>query len=114
MLVYSARAQSRPDKSGDEFFPQIFHERCACTGCERFFTRTFQILALAQIADHGDHFAAVCCPLQPGNNDGGIEPSGYASTTSCAVSFSSAVSATANFLIEQREQDRFLHVQPVF
>ena len=87
--------------------------RCACTGCERFFTRTFQILALAQIADHGDHFAAVRF-LQPGNNDGGIEPSGIRQHNFFRPILSPRARCAANFLIEQREQDRFLHVQPVF
>ena len=43
---------------------------------ERLLLRGFQILALAQVANHGDHFAAAVIFLEPGNNDGGIEASG--------------------------------------
>ncbi len=61
---------------GDEFLAQIFDVSGARAGSESLFSRCFQILALPEIADHGDHFAAAVIFLEPRNDDGGIEPSG--------------------------------------
>ena len=60
---------------GDEFFAQIFDVRRGRAGCQRLFARSFQVFPLPQIADHGDHFAAVIF-FQPRNNDRGIQPAG--------------------------------------
>ena len=75
MLVNRAGAQCRPDVAGDKFLPQIFDISSARAGGKRFLSCCFQIFLLAEIANHGNHFAAVIL-LEPGNNDGGVQTSG--------------------------------------
>ena len=65
MFVNGAGAQRRPDVAGDEFLAQVFDVRGACAGGESFLAGGFEILLLAEIADHGDHFAAAVVFLQP-------------------------------------------------
>ena len=76
VFVDGSGAQRGPDVAGDEFLAQVFDVGGAGAGGESFLVRGFQIFLLAEIADHGDHFAAVIILLQPRNNDGGIETSG--------------------------------------
>ena len=59
MFVNGAGAERRPDVAGNKFLAQVFDIGGACAGGESFFVRGLKILFLAQIADHGDHFAAV-------------------------------------------------------
>jgi len=75
MLVDRAGAERRPDVAGNKFLAQVFDVRGAGPGGQGFFARGFEVFALAQVADHGDHLAAIRL-LQPGNDDGGIQPSG--------------------------------------
>ena len=58
VFVHRAGAQRGPDVAGDEFLAQVFDVRGACAGGQRFLARGFQIFLLAEVADHGDHFAA--------------------------------------------------------
>ena len=76
MFVNGARAQSGPNVAGDEFLAKILDVRGTRAGGESFFARGFQIFLLAEVADHGDHFAAAVIFLQPRNNDGGVQTSG--------------------------------------
>ena len=47
----------------------------AGAGGEGLFVRGLEIFALAEIADHGDYFAAAVSFLEPRNDDGGIQTS---------------------------------------
>jgi hypothetical protein len=51
-----------------KFFAQIFDRRGRSARGQRFFLRGFQIFLLADVADHGNHFATVRFP-EPGNNN---------------------------------------------
>ena len=75
MFVHGSGAQRGPDVTGDEFLAQIFDVGGAGAGGQSFFSRRFQIFLLAEVADHGDHFAAGIGLLEPGNNDGGVQTS---------------------------------------
>src|SRR5262249_25143675 len=75
VLVDGARAQRRPDVIADEFFAQIFDVSGRGASSEGLLASGFQVFLLADVADDGDDFAAVVL-LQPGNDDGGVEPSG--------------------------------------
>jgi hypothetical protein len=76
VFVDGARAERRPDVVAHEFFAQILNGRARCSGCQRLFVRALQIFLLADVAYHGDHFAAVVIFLQPGNDDRRIESAG--------------------------------------
>jgi hypothetical protein len=54
----------------------MFNVCGARTGGESFFSRGLEIFLLAQIADHGDHFATAVIFFEPRNNDGGVQTSG--------------------------------------
>ncbi len=75
VFVNSAGAKSRPNEVADEFFAQIFDGCGRGAGGESFFVSGLEIFLLADVADHGDDFAAVIF-LEPGNDDAGIEAAG--------------------------------------
>jgi hypothetical protein len=75
VFVHRSSAQRGPDVTGDEFLAQIFDVSGTCARRQRLFSRRFQIFLLAEVANHGDHFAARIGLLEPGNNDGGIQTS---------------------------------------
>ena len=75
MFVDGAGAESRPDEVADEFFAEILDGRGRRARGERFFVRGLEIFLLADVADHGDDFAAIIF-LEPGNDDAGIETAG--------------------------------------
>ena len=68
VFVHRAGAQRRPDVLGQEFLAQILDCRRRSARHESFLLRGLQIFLLANVADHGDHLAAIRF-LQPGNND---------------------------------------------
>src|ERR1700676_290338 len=75
VLVDGAGAKGRPDVIAHEFFTEVFDVGGGGTRGEGFFARGFEIFLLADVADHGDHFAAVVF-LEPRNDDGGVQTSG--------------------------------------
>jgi len=74
MLVHSAGAQRGPNIFSDEFFAKILNRGRRRAGSERFLPRRFQIFFLADVANHGDHFASAVRFFQPRDNDGRIQP----------------------------------------
>src|SRR5260370_35832078 len=72
MFVDGSGAQRWPDIVADKFGAQVFGVDGRRAGGERLLARGFQIFLLANVADHGDYFAAVVF-TEPGNNDGGIQ-----------------------------------------
>src|SRR4029077_12915115 len=74
VLVNRAGAQRRPNVIADKFFAEVFDMGGRSARSERFLARGLEILLLADVADHGDDFAAIIF-LQPGNDDGGVESS---------------------------------------
>ena len=107
MLVDRSGAQRRPDILRDEFLAQIFDVRGACAGGESLFARRLEIFLLAEVADHGDHFATAVILLQPRNNDGGVQPSGI-----CQHNFLRQFVLLG--LCKQRVQNRLLNVKAIF
>ena len=75
MLVNGSGAQSGPDVLADEFFAQILDVSGGSAGGESLLAGGVEVFPLANVADHGDDFAAVIL-LKPRNDDGGIESSG--------------------------------------
>jgi len=75
VLVNRARAKGRPNVIAHKFFAKILHVRRRRAGREGFLARGLEVFLLAHVANHGDDFAAVILP-EPGNNDGGVQPSG--------------------------------------
>src|SRR5437588_8299733 len=59
MLVNCAGANRRPNVIAHKFFAQIFDVRGRSACSQRFLARSFEVFLLADVADHGDHFAAV-------------------------------------------------------
>ena len=74
VLVDRASAKRGPNILGDELFAEILDRRGRGAGGEGFFARGFEIFLLADVCNHGNHFAAAVILFQPRNNDGGIEP----------------------------------------
>ncbi len=74
MFIDCASAQRRPDVIANKFLAQIFDVSRRSPGSQRFLAGGFEIFLLADVANHGDHFATVIF-LEPGNNDRGIEAS---------------------------------------
>src|SRR5208337_3280286 len=66
VFVYSSSTQRGPDVTGDKFLAEIFHIGRACACGQSFLSRCLQIFLLAEIANHGDHFAAWISLLEPG------------------------------------------------
>ncbi len=75
VFVNGAGAERRPNVVAHKFFAQIFNERGGCAGGERFFAGGFQVFLLADVADHGDNFAAIIF-LEPRDDDGGVQSAG--------------------------------------
>ena len=75
VLVNRSGTQRGPDVVANKLFAQIFHQCRGRSRVQSFLTRRFQILLLADIADHRDDFAIVVF-LEPGNDDGRVEPAG--------------------------------------
>ena len=73
MLVYGAGTQRGPDVVAHKFFAQIFDGRGGSASGERFFIGGLQVFLLANVPDHGDHFAVVVF-LEPRDDDRGVEP----------------------------------------
>ena len=75
MLVDSTGFQSREDVSGEKFFAQVFHDHLCGAGRVSFLDHRFEIVPLANVADHGDDVVRIVF-LQPRNDDRGIEAAG--------------------------------------
>src|SRR5882724_1276127 len=75
MFVNGAGAERGPDVFANEFFAEILDVGGGSAGGQGFFARGFEIFLLADVADHGDDFAAVIF-LEPGDDDGGVQTSG--------------------------------------
>src|SRR5262249_27028368 len=75
MLVDGASAKSRPDEVAHEFFAEVFDGGGRSASGEGLLLGGMEVFLLADVADHGDDFAAVIF-LEPGNDDAGIEPTG--------------------------------------
>jgi len=72
VFIHRAGAQRRPNVIANKLFAQIFDVGGGSSGGERFSARGFEVLLLADVTDHGDHFATVIF-LEPRNDDGSIE-----------------------------------------
>ena len=75
MLVHCTCLQRRKHVSGQKLLAHVFDDHLAGAGLVSFFDDGFDVVSLAHVSDHGDHVVGVVF-LQPGNDDGGIEPSG--------------------------------------
>ena len=76
MLVDAAGADKFPKVLGDELLAQVLDMDVAGAGFAGLFLEAGELIAaLADIAAHGDDFAAVVL-LEPRNDDGGIQPAG--------------------------------------
>src|SRR5262249_34506766 len=59
VLVYRSGPQRWPDVVADKFLAQVFDIGGRSAGSQRFLAGRFEIFLLADVANHGDHFAAV-------------------------------------------------------
>ena len=59
-----------------EFLAEVFDDAFVGTGGEGFFLDAFEFVALAEFGGEGDDLAAGEVVLEPGENDGGIQPAG--------------------------------------
>ena len=75
VLIYSSGPQRRENIIGQELLAQVNHRDFRGAGLARLFRDHVNVVALAYVGDHGDDFAIVVL-FQPGNNDGGVQPSG--------------------------------------
>ena len=75
VLIDGSGAQRRPDVLAHKLYAQVFDVRRRSARGQRFLSRRFEVFLLADVADHGDDLAPVVF-RQPGNDDGGIKPSG--------------------------------------
>ena len=75
MFVHGARFQRGKDVSGKKFFAQIFDDDLAGASRVRLLHDCFDIVTLADVADHGDDVVVVVF-FEPWNDDGSIESAG--------------------------------------
>src|SRR5208283_3018448 len=75
MLVNSAGTERGPDVITNKFLAEIFDIGGGCAGGESLLAGGLEIFLLANIADHGDYFAAVIF-AEPWNDDGRIQAAG--------------------------------------
>ena len=75
-LIYSARLHGGIDVVGDEFLFQVLDVELARAGFEGLFLQPLQLRALAHVAGDGDDLAVVIVLLEPGDDDGGVQPAG--------------------------------------
>ena len=73
MFVDRTGFQSREHVRGKKFPAQILHHNFAGAGGVRFIHNGIKIIALTDVADHGNYIVGIVFP-QPGNNDRGIQP----------------------------------------
>jgi hypothetical protein len=75
VLVQAARAHHAPQIFRDELLAHVGHMNFGRAGLQRLLFEALQlVIALADVAAHGDHFALIVF-LQPRNDDGCIEAS---------------------------------------
>src|SRR6478736_6528075 len=72
MLVHRASAQGREDVAGEELLAQVLDKHFAGAGLLCLVGDGLHVVALPDVADHGDHVARIVF-LQPGNDDRGIK-----------------------------------------
>src|SRR6267154_2208574 len=75
MLIHSAGLQCWKNISSQKLLAEIFHDHLARAGGVSLLYNGLDVIPLPYIAHHGDDTVRVIF-LEPGNNDGGIEPSG--------------------------------------
>ena len=114
VFVHRARFQRGPDVAGQELFAQILDNHLAGSGFVGLVDDGLDVVSLAHVGDHGDHFVGVVF-LEPRNDDGGIEPTGIGENNSflayaCALLGREAAHAAA----QQPYENGFLNVQTVF
>src|SRR5437660_10656282 len=75
MLIDGPGAQSGKDIAAQELVAQVDNAHLGSAGLMGLFYDGVDVIALANIGDHGNHVAVVVL-LEPGNDDGGVESSG--------------------------------------
>ncbi len=75
VLVHSPGFQGREDVSGQEFLAQILDHNLACAGGICLLNHSFNVISLANIADHGNDVVRVIF-LEPRDDDRRIESPG--------------------------------------
>src|SRR5947209_3049943 len=75
MLVDRTRFECREDVSRQKLLPQVFDDHLARARFVRLLDHRLDVISLANIADHGDHFIRIVF-LQPWNDDRRIESTG--------------------------------------
>ena len=75
VLVYRSGPQRRENIVSKEFLAQINHCDLRRASLARLLHHLINVIALANVGDHGDDFTIVVF-FQPGNNDGGVQSSG--------------------------------------
>ena len=118
VFVDGASAQRGPNVVANKFFAKIFDVGGGSTGGESLFAGGFEVFLLADVADHGDHFAAVIF-AEPGNDDGRIEsrrnrPKRLSWVCGQSDSLRFLSSVRQQDLGVKRVQDGFLHVHTIF
>ena len=73
ILINRARFQRRPDIASQKLLAQIFDHDLAGSGFIGLVNHRFDVISLAHVGDHGDHFIGIVF-LEPWNDDGGIKP----------------------------------------
>src|SRR5699024_8146376 len=76
VLVLGAELQGGEDVIFDKVLFQVQHIQLGRTGLFGLFFQAVQLGALAHVARHGDDLAVVVVFFQPGDDDGGIQPTG--------------------------------------
>ena len=76
VLVLGAELQGGEDVIFDKVLFQVQHIQLGRAGLFGLFFQAVQLGALAHVARHGDDLAVVVVFFQPGDDDGGIQPTG--------------------------------------
>src|SRR5215471_1713648 len=72
VLIHRSGAQGGEDVIAEELLAQIFDYNFGGSGLAGLLHHRANVIALANVGDHGDDFTVVVF-LEPGNDDGGIE-----------------------------------------
>jgi hypothetical protein len=75
VLIFRSGPQSRENVVAQKLFTQVFYNHLGRAGLMRLLNYTINVLALADIGDHGNHLAMIVF-LEPRNDDGGVQSSG--------------------------------------
>ena len=108
VLVHRAGAHQLPQVLRDELLAHVFHIHFGSAGLEGLLFQPIQLFAaLPYVAANGHYLAAVML-FEPRNDDGCIQAAGVSQRYFFCFYFVHFFA-----LLEQHQQDRFLHVQAV-